>query len=81
LNVHERRLGRDFGAAGWQVVLVAVAGVTGIQGTHLQGFALLPNLIQIVTLYLIVAIEEAVVTDFVVDYLSTVRPYLFGGQP
>jgi len=39
---------------------------------------LLPYLIQIVILNLIVAVVEAVVTGFVVDYLSKVRPDLLG---
>jgi hypothetical protein len=62
------------------VILLAGAGVTGIKESRLQGFAFPPNLIQIVTLNLIVTVGEAVVTGFVVDHLSTVRSNLLGDQ-
>jgi len=60
------------------VVFLVVLVVAGIQGIELHGVALLPYLIQIVILNLIVAVVEAVVTGFVVDYLSKVRPDLLG---
>jgi cobalt/nickel transport system permease protein len=60
------------------VVFLVVLVVSGIQGIELHGVALLPYLIQIVILNLIVAVVEAVVTGFVVEYLSTVRPDLLG---
>jgi cobalt/nickel transport system permease protein len=60
------------------VVFLVVLIVSGIQGIELHGVALLPYLIQIVILNLIVAVVEAVVTGFVVEYLSKVRPDLLG---
>jgi cobalt/nickel transport system permease protein len=60
------------------VVFLAVVALSGIQGSELYGFALLPYLIQVVILNLIVAVGEAVVTGFVADYLSKVRPDLLG---
>jgi ABC-type Co2+ transport system permease subunit len=60
------------------VVFLAVVALSGIQGSELHGFALLPYLIQVVILNLIVAVGEAVVTGFVADYLSKVRPDLLG---
>jgi cobalt/nickel transport system permease protein len=60
------------------VVFLVVLVVSGIQGIELHGVALLPYLIQIVILNLIVAVVEAVVTGFVVEYLSKVRPDLLG---
>ena len=60
------------------VVFRIVILVSGRQGTELQGVALLTYLIQILTLNMIVAVGEAVVTGFVVDYLSRIRPDLIG---
>jgi cobalt/nickel transport system permease protein len=60
------------------VVFLAVVALSGIQGSELHGFALLPYLLQVVILNLIVAVGEAVVTGFVTDYLSKVRPDLLG---
>ena len=60
------------------VVFLVVLVVSGIQGIELHGISLLPYLIQIVILNLIVAVVEAVVTGFVVEYLSKVRPDLLG---
>jgi cobalt/nickel transport system permease protein len=60
------------------VVFLVVLIVSGIQGIELHGVALLTYLIQIPILNLIVAVVEAVVTGFVVDYLSKVRPDLLG---
>ena len=60
------------------VVLLAVILISGIQGSELHGVALLASLIQIPILNLIVAVAEAIVTGFVVDYLGKVRPDLLG---
>ena len=60
------------------VVLLAVLVISGIQGSELHGFALLTYLIQIPILNLIVAVPEAIITGFVVDYLGKVRPDLLG---
>jgi cobalt/nickel transport system permease protein len=60
------------------VVFLVVLVVSGIQGSELHGVALLTYLIQIPILNLIVAVGEAIVTGFVVDYLSKVRPDLLG---
>ena len=60
------------------VVFLVVLAISGIQGSELHGVALLPYLIQIVILNLIVAVGEAVVTGFVVEYLSKIRPDLLG---
>ena len=60
------------------LVFLAAVAVSGIQGSELRGVALLPHLIQVVILNLVVAVGEAVVTGFVVDYLSKVRPDLLG---
>jgi cobalt/nickel transport system permease protein len=58
------------------VVMLFVILVSGIQGSALQGVALLTYLLPIPILNMIVAVGEAVVTGFVVDYLSKVRPDL-----
>ncbi|MGZ4847752.1 MAG: energy-coupling factor ABC transporter permease [Halobacteriota archaeon] len=60
------------------VIFLVVLMVSGIQGSDLHGVALLTYLIQIPILNLIVAVAEAIVTGFVVDYLSKVRPDLLG---
>jgi cobalt/nickel transport system permease protein len=60
------------------VVLLAVLVISGIQGSELHGFALLTYLIQIPILNLIIAVPEAIITGFVVDYLGKVRPDLLG---
>jgi cobalt/nickel transport system permease protein len=60
------------------VVLLAVLAISGIQGSELHGVALLTYLIQIPILNLIVAVPEAIITGFVVDYLGKVRPDLLG---
>jgi cobalt/nickel transport system permease protein len=60
------------------VVLLAVLVISGIQGSELHGVALLTYLIQIPILNMIVAVAEAIVTGFVVDYLGRVRPDLLG---
>jgi cobalt/nickel transport system permease protein len=60
------------------VVLLAILVISGIQGSELHGVALLTYLIQIPILNMIVAVAEAIVTGFVVDYLSRVRPDLLG---
>jgi len=59
-------------------VLLAVVLISGIQGSELHGVALLPYVIQIPILNLIVAVAEAIVTGFIVDYLGKVRPDLLG---
>jgi cobalt/nickel transport system permease protein len=61
------------------VVLLAVLVISGIQGSELHGVALLTYLIQIPIINLIVAVPEAIITGFVVDYLGRVRPDLLGG--
>jgi cobalt/nickel transport system permease protein len=60
------------------VVLLAVLLISGIQGSELHGVALLTYLIQIPIINLIVAVPEAIITGFVVDYLGRVRPDLLG---
>jgi cobalt/nickel transport system permease protein len=60
------------------VVLLAVLVISGIQGSELHGVALLTYLIQIPILNLVVAVPEAIITGFVVDYLGKVRPDLLG---
>jgi cobalt/nickel transport system permease protein len=60
------------------VVLLAVLVISGIQGSELHGVALLIYLIPIPILNMIVAVAEALVTGFVVDYLGKVRPDLLG---
>jgi cobalt/nickel transport system permease protein len=62
------------------VVFRVVILVSGRQRTELQGVALPAYLIQILTLNMIVAVGEAVVTGFVVDYLSRVRPISSGSN-
>jgi len=58
------------------VVFLFVILVSGIQGSALQGVTLLKYLLPIPILNEIVAVGEAVVTGFVVEYLSKVRPDL-----
>jgi cobalt/nickel transport system permease protein len=60
------------------VALLAVLVISGIQGIDLHGVALLTYLIQIPILNMIVAVPEAIITGFVVDYLGKVRPDLLG---
>ncbi|MGZ4949338.1 MAG: energy-coupling factor ABC transporter permease, partial [Halobacteriota archaeon] len=57
-------------------VFVLIILVSGIQGTQLSGVSLLIYVVQIPILNFIVAVIEAIVTGFVVDYLSKVRPDL-----
>ncbi len=57
-------------------VFILVVLISGIQGVQLSGVTLLLYLVQIPVLNLIVAVAEAIVTGFVVDYLGKVRPDL-----
>ncbi len=57
-------------------VFVLIILVSGIQGTQLSGASLLLYVIQIPILNFIVAVIEAIVTGFIVDYLAKVRPDL-----
>ena len=57
-------------------VFVFIILVSGIQGTQLSGVSLLLYVIQIPILNFIVAVIEAIVTGFIVDYLAKVRPDL-----
>ncbi len=57
-------------------VFVLIILISGIQGTQLSGVSLLIYIVQIPILNLIVAVIEAIVTGFVVDYLAKVRPDL-----
>ncbi|MGZ4904960.1 MAG: energy-coupling factor ABC transporter permease [Halobacteriota archaeon] len=57
-------------------VFVLIILISGIQGTQLSGVSLLIYVVQIPILNFIVAVIEAIVTGFVVDYLSKVRPDL-----
>jgi cobalt/nickel transport system permease protein len=60
------------------VVFLVVLVMSGIQGSELHGVTLLTYLIQIPILNMIVAVAEAIITGFVVEYLSKVRPDLLG---
>jgi cobalt/nickel transport system permease protein len=60
------------------VVVLVVLVISGIQGSALHGVALLTYLIQIPIINMIVAVPEAIITGFVVDYLGKVRPDLLG---
>jgi len=57
-------------------VFILVMLISGIQGVQLSGVSLLIYLVQIPILNLIVAVAEAIVTGFVVDYLGKVWPDL-----
>ncbi len=57
-------------------LFVLIILVSGIQGIQLSGVSLLIYIVQIPILNLIVAVIEAIVTGFVVDYLDKVRPDL-----
>ncbi len=57
-------------------LFVFIVLVSGIQGTQLSGVSLLIYIVQIPILNFIVAVIEAIVTGFVVDYLGKVRPDL-----
>ncbi len=57
-------------------VFVLIILVSGIQGVQLSGVSLFIYIVQIPILNFIVAVFEAIVTGFVVDYLSKVRPDL-----
>jgi cobalt/nickel transport system permease protein len=53
---------------------VLIIVISGIQGSALSGSALLVYILQVPLLNLIVAVGEAIVTGFVVEYLGRVRP-------
>ncbi len=57
-------------------LFVLIILVSGIQGTQLSGISLLIYIVQIPILNFIVAVIEAIVTGFIVDYLGKVRPDL-----
>ncbi len=52
---------------------VIIIVISGIQGSTLSGSALLVYILQVPLLNLIVAVGEAIVTGFVVEYLGKVR--------
>ena len=56
------------------VLSVLIIVISGIQGSTLSGSALLVFTLQVPLLNLIVAVGEAIVTGFVVEYLGRVRP-------
>ncbi|MGZ4923662.1 MAG: energy-coupling factor ABC transporter permease [Halobacteriota archaeon] len=56
------------------VLSVLIIVISGIQGSTLSGTALFVYILQIPLLNLIVAVGEAIVTGFVVEYLGRVRP-------
>lgn len=60
------------------ILSVLIILISGIQGSTLTGAELLPYLIQIPILNLFVAVIEAIVTGFVIDYLGKVRKDLIG---
>ena len=53
---------------------VLIIVISGIQGSTLSGSALFVYILQVPLLNLIVAVGEAIVTGFVVEYLGRVRP-------
>ncbi|MGZ4881550.1 MAG: energy-coupling factor ABC transporter permease [Halobacteriota archaeon] len=55
------------------VLSVLIIVISGIQGSTLSGGALLVFTLQVPLLNLIVAVAEAIVTGFVVEYLGKVR--------
>jgi len=55
------------------ILSVLIIVISGIQGSTLSGAALFVFTIQVPLLNLLVAVVEAVVTGFVVQYLGTVR--------
>ena len=56
------------------VLSVLIIVISGIQGSTLSGSALFVYILQVPLLNLIVAVGEAIVTGFVVEYLGRVRP-------
>ncbi|MGZ7115519.1 MAG: energy-coupling factor ABC transporter permease [Halobacteriota archaeon] len=56
------------------VLSVLIIVISGIQGSTLSGTALFVYILQVPLLNLIVAVGEAIVTGFVVEYLGRVRP-------
>ena len=56
------------------VLSVFIIVISGIQGSTLSGSALLVFTLQVPLLNLVVAVGEAIVTGFVVEYLGKVRP-------
>lgn len=56
------------------VLSVLIIVISGIQGSTLSGSALLVFTLQVPLLNLVVAVGEAIVTGFVVEYLGRVRP-------
>jgi cobalt/nickel transport system permease protein len=56
------------------VLSVLIIVISGIQGSTLSGSALLVFTLQVPLLNLVVAVGEAIVTGFVVEYLGKVRP-------
>jgi cobalt/nickel transport system permease protein len=58
------------------VLSVLIIVISGIQGSALSGSALLVFTLQVPLLNLVVAVGEAILTGFVVEYLGKVRPDL-----
>jgi cobalt/nickel transport system permease protein len=56
------------------VLSVFIIVISGIQGSTLSGTSLLVFTLQVPLLNLLVAVGEAIVTGFVVEYLGRVRP-------
>jgi cobalt/nickel transport system permease protein len=56
------------------VLSVLIIVISGIQGSTLSGSALLVFTLQVPLLNLVVAVGEAIVMGFVVEYLGKVRP-------
>lgn len=61
------------------VLSVLIILISGIQGSTLRGTELFMYLLQIPVLNLFIAVIEAIVTGFVVEYLGKVRKDLIGG--
>jgi len=61
------------------VLSILIILISGIQGSTLRGTELFMYLLQIPVLNLFIAVIEAIVTGFVVEYLGKVRKDLIGG--
>jgi len=58
------------------VMMVAIIGISGIQGSSLTSIEIIQNLLPLVMLNLAVAVVESTITGFTVSYSSKVKPDL-----
>ena len=68
-----------FGLTAGSVIMIALITISGIQGSALTRAQILSNLILLAGVNVVVAVIEAVITGFAMNYINKLRPDLLTG--